>query len=90
VWDGPDWFDFKTRLAGIEIYKRLSSLFVDTLDITDVDDSDLLSNIRDIKTNGTYLNSTEKERKIMLLYEHLDGECSDDEVVTDSTKYATR
>lgn len=90
MWDGPEWFDFKVRLAGIERYRRLSSLFVDTLSVTDAGHSDFLSNIRHIKTNRTYLNSPEEERKITLLYEQLDRKCSDDEVVTDSTKYVTR
>ena len=90
MWDGPEWFDFKIRLGGIERYKRLWSLFVNTLNVTDADDDDFLSNIRQIKINGTYLTSTEEERKITLLYEQLDRKCSDDEDVTNSTKYVTR
>lgn len=90
MWDGPEWFDFKVCLGSIERYRRLSSLFVDILNVTDADDGDLLSNIRHIKTMGTYLTSTEEEMKITLLYEQLARECLDAEDITDSTKYVAR
>jgi hypothetical protein len=86
VGNGPEWYDYKIRLASIEGYKRLLSLFVTTLRVYDADYYDLLEYLRHIKVSETYRTSRHAEEKIMLLYERLSQDCTDN-AITLEVKY---
>jgi hypothetical protein len=73
VWSGPDWYEFKPRLASIPQHKNLWGLFRVTLSIPDVGITELIEYLHFLKT-ATTIDHEERKEKTRLLYTELSKE----------------
>jgi hypothetical protein len=74
VWDGPAWFEWKTRLAGIPEYTALYSLFKITLQIPDANLDDFLDLLQDMRVSDLRDISDVDRRNMLLIYGKLSEE----------------